>query len=138
MINSIINNWYSTSYSVFLGLAGIFFTLFTVIYALIDNKKTKTDFLSDLRKQGQANPRQIADWKYWNKFITMFRQLNKHVLIMFVISIFLCIGFALLAIWELERTWLTILLIAIEVAMGGYLAFIFGRFVWLYHDNMKD
>ncbi len=77
-----------------MGLAGIFFTLFTVIYALIDNKKTKTDFLSDLRKQGQANPRQIADWKYWNKFISMFRQLNKHVLIMFVISIFLCIGFA--------------------------------------------
>ena len=121
-----------------MGLAGIFFTLFTVIYALIDNKKTKTDFLSDLRKQGQANPRQIADWKYWNKFITMFRQLNKHVLIMFVISIFLCIGFVLLAIWELERTWLTILLIAIEVVMGGYIAFIFGRFVWLYHDNMKD
>ena len=68
----------------------------------------------------------------------MFRQLNKHVLIMFVISVFLCIGFALLAIWNVEKIWLTILLIAIEVAMVGYVITIFSRFVWLYHNNMKD
>lgn len=133
-----MQEWYSISYSVFLGLSGIFFTLFTVIYALIDNKKTTVNFLTDLRKQGQASPRQVADWKYWKKFIVTLRDFNKHVLALFAISIIISAGFIALRILEIEKLWLTYLLIIIEAATIIYLSYAFIRFIWLYYKNMED
>lgn len=133
-----MQEWYSISYSVFLGLSGIFFTLFTVIYALIDNKKAIVNSLTDLRKQGIATPRDKADWKYWTKFISTLRNFNKHVLTLFVISIIMSAIFIALYILKIEESWLTIILVFFEVSAIIYFAYAFIRFVWLYHKDMKD
>ena len=135
---SLMQEWYSISYSVFLGLSGIFFTLFTVIYALIDNKKTTVNFLTDLRKQGLASPRQKADWKYWTKFISTLRNFNGHVLALFVISIIMSAIFIVLHLLKIEESWLTILLVIFEVSTIIYSAYAFILSIWLYHKNMED
>lgn len=133
-----MQEWYTISYSVFLGLAGIFFTLFTVIYALIDNKKTMVNFLTDLRKQGTASPRQEADWKYWTKFISTLRNFNRHVLTLFVISMIMSTIFIALYILKIAESRLTIILVFFEVSTIIYIIYAFIRFVGLYHKNMKD
>ena len=133
-----MDEWYSISYSVLLGLAGIFFTLFTVIYALIDNKQATISLLEDLRRQGKATPQQIRDITYWKKFVSSFRKTNNHVLILLVISIVLCSIFIVLKLWKVQYSWLTIGLIVTEVAMAVYVAIVLFQFIKSYFDRIED
>lgn len=133
-----MDEWYSISYSVLLGLAGIFFTLFTVIYALIDNKQATISLLEDLRRQGKATPQQIRDITYWKKFVSSFRKTNNHVLILLVISIVLCSIFIVLKLWKVQYSWLTIGLIVTEVAMAVYMAIVLFQFIKSYFDRIED
>lgn len=133
-----MDEWYSISYSVLLGLAGIFFTLFTVIYALIDNKQATISLLEDLRRQGKVTPQQIRDITYWKKFVSSFRKMNNHVLILLVISIVLCSVFIGMKLWEVQYSWLTIGLIVIEVAMAVYMAIVLFQFIKSYFDRIED
>jgi len=130
--------WYTMSYSVLLGLAGIFFTLFTVIYALIDNKKSSISFLESKRKRGIASPRQKADLKYWNDYKSSLRTLNNHVLALFIISVILCLVFVVLSFKNIHYQWLTWSLVGIESLMGGYIVYVFAKFIVSYFKSMKD
>lgn len=133
-----MDEWYTISYSVLLGLAGIFFTLFTVIYALIDNKQATISLLEDLRRQGKATPPQLRDISYWNKCVTAFQKTNIHVLILLGISIVLCILFIILKLWKIQYPWLTIGLIILEVGMVVYMAFVLIQFIKSYFDRLED
>lgn len=133
-----IMSWYTMSYSVLLGLAGIFFTLFTVIYALIDNKKSSISFLESKRKRGIASPRQKADLKYWNDYKSSLRILNNHVLALFIVSVILCLIFVVLSFKKIHYPCLTWTLVGIEGLMGGYIVYVFARFIISYFKSMKD
>ena len=130
--------WYTMSYSVLLGLAGIFFTLFTVIYALIDNKKSSISFLESKRKRGIASPRQKSDSKYWNDYKSSLRTMNNHVLALFIISVVLCLIFVMLSFKNIHYQWLTWTLVGIEGLMSLYIIYVFARFIASYFENMKD
>ena len=132
-----IMEWYTLSYSVLLGLAGIFFTLFTVVYALIDNKKSSISFLESKKKRGDASPRQKSDLKYWNDYKSSLRTLNNHVLALFILSGVLCVLFVCLYIWKKQFDWLTEILIGVEIAFAGYIMYVFGRFIVSYYKNLK-
>lgn len=133
-----IIQWYTLSYSVLLGLAGIFFTLFTVVYALIDNKKSSISFLESKKKRGNASPRQKSDLKYWNDYKSSLRTLNNHVLALFIISVILCLAFVIIYYKKVHYTWLTWIMAGLEGLMVGYIIYVFGRFIASYFEDMKD
>lgn len=133
-----IMNWYTVSYSIFLGLAGIFFTLFTVIYALIDNKNSSISFLESKKKRGNASPRQKSDLSYWTDYRSSLRALNKHVLALFILSVVLSVVFVMLYLSEMQNSWLTWIMAVVEVALAGYIIYVFTKFIMSYFKNMKD
>ena len=137
-MDAFIKDWYTISYSILLGLAGIFFTLFTVIYALIDSKKNSMSYLESKKKRGNATERQKSDLKYWTDYKSSLCTLNIHVLILFVISVVLCLLFVTFCIKEVHSQWLTWILMISEGLMLVYIIYVFVRFVISYFKNIKD